>query len=68
MKLVKISKNGSSYAFQLDSKESKIWFKHEGKEKNITYCFKKSDNYQLKNQIHLIKRNGTINLNHGNQP
>ena len=49
MKLVKISKKMEVVMpFQLDSKEPKIWFKHEGKEKNITYCFKKSD---IKNQV-----------------
>ena len=69
MKLVKISKNTEVVMpFQLDSKESKIWIKHEGKEKNITYCFKKSDNSLVgKPQFNFIKRNGTINLNHGNQ-
>ena len=51
MKLVKISKKMEVVMpFQLDSKESKIWFKHEGKEKILLIVLRNLITTQLENQ------------------
>lgn len=61
--LVKVSKEGEQFIpFQLDSDKSKIWFKHNGMEKTVSYCLKKETNLVNKTNFNIEKKDGDLNL------
>ncbi len=68
MVLLKISEHGEKIVpFQIEKKQSKIWFKHKESEKTISYCLKKSDSLSKNENFNFQRQNGVLKFDYNGQ-